>query len=53
MVWGGSTEPCGTAALMSIGKLGVEENKKHAALLYDHIEKNLGIPRNRWRSFWL
>lgn len=47
MVWGGSTDPCGTATLMSIGKLGVEENKKHAALLYDHIEKNLGIPRNR------
>jgi len=32
---------------MSIGKLGVEENKKHAAVLHDHIEKNLGIPRNR------
>jgi phenylpyruvate tautomerase len=32
---------------MSIGKLGIEENKKHAALLYDYIEKNLGIPRNR------
>jgi phenylpyruvate tautomerase len=47
MVWGGSTDPCGTAMLMSIGKLGIEENKKHAALLYDHIEKNLGIPRNR------
>jgi phenylpyruvate tautomerase len=47
MVWGGTTEPCGTATLMSIGKLGVEENKKHAAVLFDHIEKNLGIPRNR------
>lgn len=47
LVWGGSTDPCGTATLMSIGKLGVEENKKHAAVLYDHIEKNLGIPRNR------
>ncbi|GFG29196.1 hypothetical protein Cfor_04923 [Coptotermes formosanus] len=46
-VWGGSSEPCGTATLMSIGKLGVEENKKHAAALHDHIEKNLGIPRNR------
>ncbi|XP_069683806.1 macrophage migration inhibitory factor homolog [Periplaneta americana] len=47
MLWGGTTDPCGTATLMSIGKLGVEENKKHAALLYDHIEKNLGIPRTR------
>lgn len=48
MLWGGTTDPCGTATLMSIGKLGVEENKKHAALLYDHIEKNLGIPRTRY-----
>jgi phenylpyruvate tautomerase len=45
--WGGSTDPCGTATLLSIGKLGVEENKKHAAVLHDHFEKNLGIPRNR------
>ncbi|XP_067015105.1 macrophage migration inhibitory factor homolog [Anabrus simplex] len=47
MVWGGTTEPCGTATLMSIGKLGVEENKKHAVVLYDHVEKYLGIPKNR------
>jgi phenylpyruvate tautomerase len=46
-VWDRSTEPCGTATLLSIGKLGVEENKKHAAVLFDHIEKNLGIPRDR------
>jgi len=46
-VWYGSTDPCGTAMLLSIGKLGVEENKKHAAVLYDHIEKNLGIPHDR------
>jgi hypothetical protein len=38
---------------MSIGKLGVEENKKHAAVLHDHIEKHLGIPRNRLRFFYL
>jgi hypothetical protein len=32
---------------MSIWQFGVEENKKHAAVLFDHIEKNLGIPRDR------
>ena len=47
MSWGGTTEPCGTGRLMSIGKLGVKENKKHAAVLYDHIEKNLGIRKDR------
>ena len=46
-MWGGSVEPCGTASLMSIGKLGVEENKKHAAVLHEPFEKNLGIPRDR------
>jgi phenylpyruvate tautomerase len=47
VAWGGSTDPCGTVTLLSIGKLGVEENKKHSAVLHDHFEKNLEIPRNR------
>lgn len=48
MVWGGSDKPCGTAMLMSIGCLGVEENKKHAAVLYPLLEKELGIPGDRF-----
>lgn len=47
MSWGGSSGPCGVARLMSIGQLGVEANKKHSAVLYDHIEKNLGIPKDK------
>ncbi|XP_050442954.1 macrophage migration inhibitory factor homolog [Adelges cooleyi] len=47
MVWEGKDAPCGTATLMSIGRLGVEENKKHAAALYPLLEKELGIPGNR------
>uniref|UniRef100_T1J2R3 L-dopachrome isomerase n=1 Tax=Strigamia maritima TaxID=126957 RepID=T1J2R3_STRMM len=47
MTMGGTSDPCGSATLMSIGKLGVNENKKHAACLYAHIEKYLGIPKDR------
>ena len=47
MCWGGTNEPCGTARLLSLGKIGVKENKKYAASLYDHIEKNLGIRKDR------
>lgn len=48
MAWGGNDKPCGTAVLMSIGCLGVEENKKHAAVLYPLLEKELGIPGDRF-----
>jgi len=47
MTWGGNDKPCGTATLMSIGCLGVEQNKKHAAILYPILEKELGIPGDR------
>lgn len=47
VTWGGSDEPAAVASLMSIGKLGTAENKKHAASLYDHVEKNLGVPKTR------
>jgi hypothetical protein len=32
---------------MSIGKLGVEQNQKHAAALYEHVTKNLGVPKDK------
>lgn len=47
MSWGGSTEPAAQATLMSIGALGVEENKKHSRALYDLISKDLNIPPDR------
>ncbi|XP_060867631.1 macrophage migration inhibitory factor homolog [Metopolophium dirhodum] len=47
MTWGGDDKPCGTATLMSIGCLGVEQNKKHAAVLYPLLKKELGIPDDR------
>ncbi|KAF9815767.1 hypothetical protein SFRURICE_009284 [Spodoptera frugiperda] len=42
MSFGGSTEPCAIANLMSIGALGVEQNKKHAKVLFELVEQELG-----------
>ncbi|KAL7645857.1 UNVERIFIED_CONTAM: hypothetical protein RMT77_002754 [Armadillidium vulgare] len=47
MTFGGTTETCAIARLMSIGNLGVKENKKHSAAISEFVEKNLQIPRSR------
>lgn len=47
MSWGGSNEPAAQATLMSIGALGTEPNKKHSKVLYDIIEKELGVAKDR------
>ncbi|KAK4878574.1 hypothetical protein RN001_011080 [Aquatica leii] len=47
MSWGGSTEPAAQATLMSIGALGVSENKKHSKVLFEMVSKELNIPPDR------
>ena len=48
MALGGDTNvPVAQATLMSIGSMGVEENKKHAALLFPLIKKHLGVEDGR------
>lgn len=47
MAFGGTKEPCAIASLMSIGQLGVEENKKHAAAIFQLVKDTLGIPNDR------
>lgn len=46
--FGGSTEAAANCLLMSIGKLGLEENKKHSKVLSAHLEKTLGVSPNRY-----
>ena len=43
MSFGGSNEPCAYVTLMSIGKLGLDENKKHSNAIMTALEKHLGI----------
>ncbi|XP_064460337.1 macrophage migration inhibitory factor homolog [Ornithodoros turicata] len=47
MSFGGTEEPCATANLYSIGRLGKEENIKHSAAIFKHVENTLGIKGNR------
>ncbi|KAL0818320.1 hypothetical protein ABMA28_008802 [Loxostege sticticalis] len=47
MSFGGSTSPCAIANLMSIGGLGVDQNKKHAKVIFELVEKELGVPSDR------
>nr|CAD7403057.1 unnamed protein product [Timema cristinae] len=47
MCWGGTDAPGGNAIFMAIGLMGEEENKRHAAALFKHINKHLGIPEDR------
>jgi len=47
MMWGGEEGPCAMAELMSIGRLGIEENKKYSKILSEHVEKHLGVASNR------
>lgn len=47
MSWGGTDEPAAQATLMSIGALGVEENKKHSRAIFECISKSIGVPVDR------
>jgi len=47
MMWGGEEGPCAIAVLMSIGKLGVQENKEYSRILSEHVQKQLGVSPDR------
>ena len=47
MSHGGSTDPCGSVEVYSIGKLGPDVNPKHAKDIAEFIEEKLKIPKNR------
>ena len=47
MMFGGSDAPCASAFFSSIGKIGPEENKVHAAAVFPLVAKHLGVPEDR------
>lgn len=47
MMWGGEEGPCAIACLMSIGKIGLKENKEYSKVLVQHLNKSLGLAGNR------
>ena len=46
MTWGGTNEPCASVRCLSIGRLGIEENKKHSKAIMNELNK-LGIESTR------
>ncbi len=52
MMYGGSSDPCGNAYFACISKMGVEENKQHAAKLYPLFDKLFGIKNDRIYIFF-
>jgi len=47
MCHGGSTEPCGSLQVFSIGALG-KKNNDHSKAIGEFIESKLGIPKDRF-----
>lgn len=47
MIFGGTNAPCAVVRVTCIGKLGVEPNKNYSAKIFDFVEKNLGISKDR------
>ena len=47
MIFAESMEPCAVVEIISIGKLGVEENKTHTKVIMEELEKELGISPTR------
>jgi len=45
---GGTTAPCATGSLMSIGALGVEQNKKASAAIMKKVQDVIGVPGDRF-----
>ena len=47
MMFGGSDAPCASAFFSSIGKIGREENKAHAAAVFPLVAQHLGVTEDR------
>ncbi|GBP66478.1 Macrophage migration inhibitory factor [Eumeta japonica] len=47
MSFGGSDAPTAIARVVVIDRLGPEENKKYCKVLFEFIEKELGVPQDR------
>lgn len=48
MFWFNNESPCALGNITGIGNFGIDENKYYASIIYDFIEKQLGIPKDRY-----
>lgn len=53
MFWHNSESLCALGNITGTGFFGVDENKQFAAIFFDFIEKQLGIPQDRYIYFYI
>ncbi|KAF0765425.1 macrophage migration inhibitory factor-like [Aphis craccivora] len=46
--WFDNESPCALGTITGTGNFGTEENKQYSAIIFDFIEKQLGVPQNRF-----
>jgi len=51
MFWHNNESLCALGNITGIGIFGIDENKNFASIVFDFIEKQLGIPQNRYIEF--
>jgi len=51
MNWCNDESPCGLGNLTGTGNFGIDENKQYASIIYDFIEKKLGVPQDKYIWF--
>ncbi|XP_026808799.1 macrophage migration inhibitory factor-like [Rhopalosiphum maidis] len=48
MCWFNDELPCALGNITGTGNFGVDENKHYASIIYDFLEKKIGIPQDRF-----
>lgn len=51
MYWYNNESTCALGNITGTGNFGIDENKQFASILYDFIEKKIGIPQDRYIRF--
>jgi len=47
LIFGGTDLPCAQLTVMSIGQLGIKENKDHSKAIFEKIQTDLGLDPKR------
>ncbi|CAI6365759.1 unnamed protein product [Macrosiphum euphorbiae] len=48
MHWYNNESPCALGNITGTGNFGIDENKHYASIIYDFVEKQLGIPQDKF-----
>lgn len=51
MFWYNDESPSALGNITGTGNFGIDENKHYSSIIYDFVEKQLGIPQDRYIQF--